>query len=100
MAFDTSDHDLIDAMKRYFMAKAEAGELRARLEAARREKGEEIDGFYDPRSNPDHAADILRSHALRQEMVLLMQRAEDWAKAQEALEPAGSEVTANAVDVG
>lgn len=100
MAFDTSDRDLIDVMKRYFMAKAEAGELKVRLEAARRAAGEEIDGFYDPRSNPDHAADILRSHALRQEMVSLMQRAEDWAKAQEALERAGLEATADAMDVG
>lgn len=100
MAFDTSDRDLIDVMKRYFMVKAEIGELKARLEAARREIGEEIDGFYDPRSNPDHAADILRSHALRQEMVSLMQRAEDWAKAGEALERAGLEAETDAVDAG
>jgi len=98
MAFDTSDRDLIDVMKRYFMAKAEAGVLKARLEAARRVVGEEIDRFYDPRTNPDHAADILRSHALRQEMVSLMQRAEDWTKAQEALERGRLEATADAMD--
>lgn len=100
MAFDTSDRDLIDVMKRYFMAKAEAGELKVRLEAARRVAGEEIDRFYDPRSNPDHAADLLRSHALRQEMVSLMQRAEDWAKAGETLERAGFEPRADALDAG
>jgi hypothetical protein len=67
-------------MKRYFAVKAEVEEMKLRLEAARRESGEEINAFYNPRSNLSHAADIIRSHALRQEMARLMDWAEAWGR--------------------
>ncbi|WP_234895381.1 hypothetical protein [Sinorhizobium meliloti] len=37
--------------------------------------------FYDPRQNAEHAADLQRSHSLREEMASLMQRAEAWGRA-------------------
>jgi hypothetical protein len=81
METSASDRELIVVMRRYFAAKAELGEIRARLEAARQAAGEDIAAFYDPRSNPIHAGDIVRSHGLKNEMVSLMDRAEAWGRA-------------------
>jgi hypothetical protein len=78
MEMEASDRDLIEVMKRYFAVKAEVEDVKARLEAARRESGEEIGAFYDPRTNIDHATDIVRSHALKQELARLMDWAEAW----------------------
>ena len=76
METGASDRELIVVMRRYFAAKAEFVEIRARLEAARQAAGEDIAAFYDPRSNPIHAGDIVRSHGLKNEMASLMDRAE------------------------
>lgn len=81
METSASDRELIVVMRRYFAAKTELGEIRARLEAARQAAGEDIAAFYDPRSNPIHAGDIVRSHGLKNEMVSLMDRAEAWGRA-------------------
>ncbi|URK86332.1 hypothetical protein LP421_03515 (plasmid) [Rhizobium sp. RCAM05350] len=81
METSASDRELIVVMRRYFAAKTELGEIRARLEAARQAAGEDIAAFYDPRSNPIHAGDIVRSHGLKNEMVSLMDRAEVWGRA-------------------
>jgi hypothetical protein len=80
MTFNAGDRNLIEAMRRYFVVKAEVGELKLRLEAVRRQAGEDIKTFYNPRSNPNHAIDILRSHVLKKEMVSLMKQAEAWAR--------------------
>jgi len=80
METSAGDRDLVEVMKRYFAVKAEVEEIKLRLEAARRESGEEIDAFYNPRSNLSHAADIIRSHALKQEMARLMEWAEAWGR--------------------
>ncbi|MBM7047105.1 MULTISPECIES: hypothetical protein [Rhizobium] len=80
MEMNASDCDLIEVMKRYFAVKAEVEEVKSRLEAARRDSGEEIGAFYNPRTNIDHAADIIRSHALRQELARLMDWAEGWGR--------------------
>ena len=80
MEISAGDRDLVEVMKRYFAMKAEVEEMKLRLEAARRESGEEINAFYNPRSNLSHAADIIRSHALRQEMARLMDWAEAWGR--------------------
>lgn len=74
------DRELIEAMRRYFEAKAELAELRVSLERARRITDEDIARFYDPRTNPAHADEIMRSHLLKTEMRSLMDRAEDWAR--------------------
>ncbi|WP_434118740.1 hypothetical protein [Sinorhizobium meliloti] len=76
-----SDRDLIAVMRRYFAAQAELESLKAQLEAARQAAGEAIGVFYDPRRNAEHAADLQRSHSLREEMASLMQRAEAWGRA-------------------
>ncbi|CAN7614766.1 hypothetical protein LJR251_004493 [Rhizobium rhizogenes] len=76
MTLNASDVGLTEAMSRYFMVKAEVRELKARLETARREAGEDIKTFYNPRSNLNHAIDILRSHVLKKEMASLMKQAE------------------------
>ncbi|MDK4712617.1 hypothetical protein [Rhizobium sp. CNPSo 4039] len=78
METSAGDRDLVEVMKRYFAVKAEVEEIKLRLETARRESGEEIEAFYNPRSNLSHAADIIRSHALKQEMARLMEWAEAW----------------------
>ncbi|GES49668.1 hypothetical protein Rhsp01_22840 [Rhizobium sp. NBRC 114257] len=80
METSAGDRDLVEVMKRYFAVKAEVEEIKLRLEAARRESGEEIDAFYNPRTNANHAADIIRSHALKQELVRLMDWAEAWGR--------------------
>ncbi|WP_234842016.1 hypothetical protein [Sinorhizobium meliloti] len=60
---------------------AELESLKAQLEAARQAAGEAIGVFYDPRQNAEHAANLQRSHHLREEMASLMQRAEAWGRA-------------------
>lgn len=80
METSAHDRDLVEVMKRYFAVKAEVEEMKFRLEAARRESGEEIGTFYNPRTNQNHAADIIRSHVLRQEMARLMDWAEAWGR--------------------
>ncbi len=80
MEISAGDRDLVEVMRRYFAVKAEVEDVKLRLEAARRESGEEIDAFYNPRRNQKHAADIIRSHALRQEMARLMDWAEAWGR--------------------
>ncbi|MFQ6186320.1 hypothetical protein ACLMJV_31010 [Sinorhizobium meliloti] len=60
---------------------AELESLQAQLEAARQAAGEAIGVFYDPRQNAEHAANLQRSHSLREEMASLMQRAEAWGRA-------------------
>jgi hypothetical protein len=47
-----------------------------RLEAARQAAGEDIVAFYNPRSNPIHGGDSVRSHGLKDKMVSPMDRAE------------------------
>lgn len=74
------DRELIDVMRRYFVAKAELAVLRASLEQARRAAGQDIGRFYDPRSNAVYADDILRSHTLNADMHSLMRRAEAWGR--------------------
>lgn len=81
METSATDRELIVVMRRYFSAKTELREIRARLEAARQAAGEDIAAFYDPRSNPIHAGEIVRSHGLKNEMVSLMDRAEAWGRA-------------------
>ncbi|WP_234851070.1 hypothetical protein [Sinorhizobium meliloti] len=78
---EISDRDLIAVMRRYFAAQAELESLKAQLEAARQAAGEAIGVFYDRRQNAEHAADLQRSHSLREEMASLMQRAEAWGRA-------------------
>ena len=80
MKTSAGDRDLVEVMRRYFAVKAEVEDVKLRLEAARRESGEEIDAFYNPRTNQNHAADIIRSHALKQEMARLMDWAEAWGR--------------------
>ncbi|GAC1043490.1 hypothetical protein [Rhizobium sp. No.120] len=80
METSAGDRDLVEVMKRYFAVKVEVEDMKLRLEAARRESGEEIDVFYNPRTNQNYAADIIRSHALKQEMVRLMNWAEAWGR--------------------
>ncbi len=80
METSAGDRDLVEVMKRYFVVKAEVEEMKLRLEAARRESGEEIDAFYNPRTNLNQAADIIRSHVLKQEMARLMEWAEAWGR--------------------
>ncbi|WQO70628.1 hypothetical protein U8C40_39450 (plasmid) [Sinorhizobium medicae] len=55
--------------------------MKAQLEAARQAAGEAIGVFYDPRQDAAHAANLQRSHRLREEMASLMQRAEAWGRA-------------------
>ncbi|ASW08710.1 MULTISPECIES: hypothetical protein [unclassified Rhizobium] len=88
METSAGDRDLVEVMKRYFAVKAEVEEIKLRLETARRESGEEIEAFYNPRSNLSHAADIIRSHALKQEMARLMEWAETWGRQSLALNEA------------
>ncbi|MGN6776195.1 hypothetical protein [Rhizobium sp.] len=88
METSAGDRDLVEVMKRYFAVKAEVEEIKLRLETARRESGEEIEAFYNPRSNLSHAADIIRSHALKQEMARLMEWAEAWGRQSLALNEA------------
>ena len=80
MKTSAGDRDLVEVMRRYFAVKAEVEDVKLRLEAARRESGEEIDAFYNPRTNQNHAADIIRTHALKQEMARLMDWAEAWGR--------------------
>ena len=88
METSAGDRDLVEVMKRYFAVKAEVEEIKLRLETARRESGEEIEAFYNPRSNLSHAADIIRSHVLKQEMARLMEWAETWGRQSLALNEA------------
>ncbi|RVG79130.1 hypothetical protein [Sinorhizobium meliloti] len=81
MEISASDRELIAVMKQYCAAKAELESLKAQLEAARQAAGEAIGVFYDPRQNAEQAADLQRSHRLREEMASLMQRAEAWGRA-------------------
>ncbi|GEC41672.1 hypothetical protein JOH52_004375 [Sinorhizobium meliloti] len=75
-----NDLALIAVMRRYFLLKEESGALKGRLEAARRSAGDEIDHFYDPRTNATHADDILAWHRLRREMEELMSLAGTWGR--------------------
>ncbi|MHC2356089.1 hypothetical protein ACVMB3_005611 [Sinorhizobium meliloti] len=75
-----NDLALIAVMRRYFLLKEESGALKGRLEAARRSAGDEIDHFYDPRTNATHADDILAWHRLRREMEELMNLAATWGR--------------------
>ncbi|MFJ6325985.1 MULTISPECIES: hypothetical protein [unclassified Rhizobium] len=80
MEMNASDRDLVEVMKQYFAVKVEVEDVKSRLEAARRESGKEIDEFYNPRTNIDHAAEILRSYSLKQELARLMDWAEAWGR--------------------
>lgn len=80
MEISDNDLHLIQVMKRYFEVKVEASALKVQLEAARTAAGGEISAFYDPRSNPVYAHDILRLHALKSELKQLMDRAEIWSR--------------------
>lgn len=75
-----NDFALITVMRRYFEAKDVANILKERLEAARKEAGDEIGRFYDPRRNALHAEDILEWHRLRKEMDELMSLATRWGR--------------------
>ncbi len=75
-----NDLALIAVMRRYFLLKEESGALKGRLEAARRSACDEIDHFYDPRTNATHADDILAWHRLRREMEELMSLAATWGR--------------------
>ncbi|MUO78897.1 hypothetical protein GOZ78_15490 [Agrobacterium vitis] len=73
--FDHEDQ-LADIMRQFFEARDAARALRVRLETQRREMGVSVAAFYDPRSNPVYAADILRHLDLRQSQADLLQAAE------------------------
>lgn len=75
-----NDLALIAVMRRYFLVKDETNALKQRLEAARKDAGEEIDRFYDPRLNASHADDILAWHRLRKEQEELMSLAAQWGR--------------------
>lgn len=75
-----NDFALIAVMRRYFEAKDVANALKERLEAARKEAGDEIGRFYDPRMNALHAEDIVAWHRLRKEMDDLMSVATRWGR--------------------
>ena len=75
-----NDFALIAVMRRYFEAKDVANALKERLEATRKEAGDEIGRFYDPRRNALHAEDILAWHQLRKEMDELMSLATRWGR--------------------
>ncbi|MEY9784353.1 hypothetical protein [Sinorhizobium fredii] len=75
-----NDLALIAVMRRYFLVKDETNALKRRLEAARKDAGEEIDRFYDPRLNAPHADDILAWHWLRKEQEELMSLAAQWGR--------------------
>lgn len=78
MNVSRNDLALIAVMRRYFEAKDGANALKGRLEAARKEAGDEIGRFYDPRMNALYAEDILAWHRLRKEMEELMSLAVRW----------------------
>ncbi|WP_018237147.1 hypothetical protein [Ensifer sp. BR816] len=73
-----NDLALIAVMRRYFLVKDESNAMKQRLESARKDAGEEIDRFYDPRLNTSHANDILAWHVLRKEQEELMSLAARW----------------------
>ncbi|AFL50002.1 hypothetical protein USDA257_c14120 [Sinorhizobium fredii USDA 257] len=75
-----NDLALIAVMRRYFLLKDEANALKQRMEAARKDAGEGIDRFYDPRLNAAHADDILAWHRLRKEQEELMNLAARWGR--------------------
>ncbi|MVA25794.1 hypothetical protein V6582_23025 [Agrobacterium vitis] len=73
--FDHEDQ-LADIMRQFFETRDAARALRVRLETQRREMGVSVAAFYDPRSNPVYAADILRHLDLRQNQANLLEAAE------------------------
>ncbi|BCH66260.1 hypothetical protein RvVAT039_34760 [Agrobacterium vitis] len=73
--FDHEDQ-LADIMRQFFEVRDAARALRVRLETQRREMGVSVAAFYDPRSNPVYAADILRHLDLRQSQANLLEAAE------------------------
>ncbi|OAP39896.1 hypothetical protein AU381_10130 [Sinorhizobium glycinis] len=75
-----NDLALIAVMRRYFLVKDEANALKQRLEAARKDAGEEITRFYDPRLNTPHADEIMTWHRLRREQEELMSLAARWGR--------------------
>jgi hypothetical protein len=75
-----NDLALIAVMRRYFLLKDESNALKERLEAARKEAGDEIGRFYDPRTNALHSEDLLAWHRLRKEMDELMSLAATWGR--------------------
>jgi hypothetical protein len=75
-----NDLALIAVMRRYFLVKDESNAMKQRLETARKDAGEEIDRFYDPRLNASHANDILAWHVLRKEQEELMSLAARWGR--------------------
>ncbi|WP_046117585.1 hypothetical protein [Ensifer aridi] len=75
-----NDLALIAVMRRYFQLKDESNALKGRLEAARKDAGDEIGRFYDPRTNVPHAEDLLAWHRLRKEMEELMSLAASWGR--------------------
>lgn len=75
-----NDLALIAVMRRYFRLKDESNALKGRLEAVRKDAGDDIGRFYDPRTNALHAKDIIAWHGLRKEMDELMGLAATWGR--------------------
>ncbi|MGV2126920.1 hypothetical protein ACQZ4Q_16880 [Agrobacterium vitis] len=73
--FDHEDQ-LADIMRQFFEVRDAARALRVRLETQRREMGVSVAAFYDPRSNPVYATDILRHLDLRRSQANLLEAAE------------------------
>ncbi|MCA1443007.1 hypothetical protein I6F07_22825 [Ensifer sp. IC4062] len=80
MSVNPNDLALLAVMRRYFLVKDEVNVLKARLEAARKDSAEEINRFYDPRTNATYAEEILAWHQLRKEMDELMSLAATWGR--------------------
>ncbi|MDK1374433.1 MULTISPECIES: hypothetical protein [unclassified Sinorhizobium] len=101
LSVNPNDLALLAVMRRYFLVKDEVNVLKARLEASRKDVAEEINRFYDPRTNATHAEDILAWHRLRKEMDELMSLAATWGRGgnietqQLALEAAAEPAAAN-----
>ncbi len=79
---DAAENDLrlIAVMRRYFAIKDELTSLKSSLEEMRRAIGIEVGEFYHVRNNSEHAAQVIRTVALKKEMDVLMDLAEGWAR--------------------
>lgn len=70
------DKRIADAMRAYFGLKHETALLKKKLEGTRKETGQTIDFFYDPRQNVSCAAELVRLHHGRRDMARHLQFAD------------------------